>query len=296
MAYISLDQAVLRARQLVQQEEERYRRRLGWEEIVWTEASSEQREDSYRVVLQFRRPARGLREEQTGEEEFILDHAGHLQFRQVLAWPEGVRDGVRDESGADVEQPVAPAAPPNAPPTSAAPPPQVAATTSPGSAGVRPQQDAPRSADMPTDVDLTHQDTSNKGDESGRALDWGDYSESEPAAAYSSPKTRANWAQALLVIYGVVSAVLIISTLAEVRMVQRVLDGAFVSEADLLANDSRQAAIGSLAFVAFILTAVLFLTWLHRVSKNLPGIGVSGQKFSPRAALVWWFIPIMWLF
>jgi hypothetical protein len=90
LAYISLDQAVLRARRLVRQDEQRYLERLNWDEIVWTERTSEQREDSYRVVLQFRRPARGLREEQTGEEEFLFNLAGVLEDRQVLLWPESL--------------------------------------------------------------------------------------------------------------------------------------------------------------------------------------------------------------
>ena len=83
MGYISLDQAILLARQQAREDGERYRQRLGWEEIVWSEISSEQREDTYRVVLQFRRPARGLREQQTGEEEFVFDLTGTLEFRQV---------------------------------------------------------------------------------------------------------------------------------------------------------------------------------------------------------------------
>ncbi len=56
MDYISLDQAVLRARQMAQDDEERYRQRLNWDAIVWSEISSERREDTYRVLLQFRRP------------------------------------------------------------------------------------------------------------------------------------------------------------------------------------------------------------------------------------------------
>jgi len=94
LGYISLDQAVLRARLLVRQNEARYLERLGWDEVVWAEVNSDQREDTYRVVLQFRRPARGLGEEQTGEEEFLFDLAGNLQDRQVLVWPEtGPMDG-----------------------------------------------------------------------------------------------------------------------------------------------------------------------------------------------------------
>jgi hypothetical protein len=99
LGYISLDQAVLQARQQAQEDGERYRVRLGWDEIVWSEISSEEREDTFRIVLQFRRPGRGISESQTGEEEFFFDHAGALVFRQSLAWPEG---------GAPQEEPSSP--------------------------------------------------------------------------------------------------------------------------------------------------------------------------------------------
>ena len=59
---------------------------------MWLEKSAEQTEDYYRVVLEFRRPARGLQEEQTGKEEFVFDHIGGLMFRQVVAWPEETRE------------------------------------------------------------------------------------------------------------------------------------------------------------------------------------------------------------
>ena len=87
IGYISLDQATLEARRLAREDQERYCQRLGWEEIVWTELESELREDSYRVVLQFRPPVHGAREQQTGQEEFIFDLTGNLTYRQVLAWP-----------------------------------------------------------------------------------------------------------------------------------------------------------------------------------------------------------------
>jgi hypothetical protein len=89
LGYISLDQAILLARQQAQEDGERHRLRLDWDEIVWSEVSSEQREDTFRIVLQFRRPGRVVLEEQTGEEEFIFNQLGALVFRQVLAWPEG---------------------------------------------------------------------------------------------------------------------------------------------------------------------------------------------------------------
>ena len=87
IGYISLDQAVLQARRLARQDEERYRDRLGWREIVWVEGSAEHREDSFRIVLKFKPPVPGLRDEQVGEEEFIFGLTGGLEERQVILWP-----------------------------------------------------------------------------------------------------------------------------------------------------------------------------------------------------------------
>ena len=88
--YISLPQAVILSRRLGRENDEHYKERLGWTEVVWTELHSESvGEDYYKVVLQFRRPGRGIPEEQTGEEEFLFDFMGILQDRQVLHWPEG---------------------------------------------------------------------------------------------------------------------------------------------------------------------------------------------------------------
>ena len=85
--YISLDQAVLKARRLAREGEQHYLQRLRWDEIIWIESNSETREDSYRVVLKFQRPARRTSEEQTGEEEFLFDLMGEVLDRQVLVWP-----------------------------------------------------------------------------------------------------------------------------------------------------------------------------------------------------------------
>ena len=90
VGYISLPQAVLAARRLARENDEHYKDRLGWTEVVWTELHSESvSEDYYKVVLQFRRPGREILEEHTGEEEFLFDLTGILQDRQILVWPEG---------------------------------------------------------------------------------------------------------------------------------------------------------------------------------------------------------------
>jgi len=85
--YISLDAAIVNARRLVREDEQRYLDRTGWEEIVWSTRESDARDDSIRVILQFQRPGRELPEEESGQEEFLFYYNGELQDRQVLSWP-----------------------------------------------------------------------------------------------------------------------------------------------------------------------------------------------------------------
>jgi hypothetical protein len=85
--YFNLHDAILSARQLVRQDEERYLSRTGWEEIVWSTSESEAGDVSIKVILQFRRPDRKVSEEENGLEEFLFGYNGALQDRQVLFWP-----------------------------------------------------------------------------------------------------------------------------------------------------------------------------------------------------------------
>ncbi len=98
--YISLDQAVLRAREYAKEEETDILTRVGWDEIVWEENEKHHNEDSYRVVLRFRRPIHGFKEEETGHKEFIFDLLGNLLYQpQVLTWPQTVLPPQRESMG-----------------------------------------------------------------------------------------------------------------------------------------------------------------------------------------------------
>ena len=55
-------------------------------------------------------------------------------------------------------------------------------------------------------------------------------------------------------------------------------------------------ASGPLYLLTFVATVIAFLIWIHRTSKNLAALGWQNQRFSPVEALVWWFVPILWLF
>lgn len=113
---------------------------------------------------------------------------------------------------------------------------------------------------------------------------------------YRPAKGRADWTTFFLVAHGAIAIVFIISTIAEIGLLQRIESGQFVSDSEVNANDIRQAIILLLYSASYIIAAVAFLRWIYLASKNLAPLGVSGQRFSPGWAVGWWFIPIMWLF
>ena len=41
-----------------------------------------------------------------------------------------------------------------------------------------------------------------------------------------------------------------------------------------------------------IFTLILFLIWFYRAYRNLPALGATELRFTPRWAVIWWFIPI----
>jgi hypothetical protein len=55
-------------------------------------------------------------------------------------------------------------------------------------------------------------------------------------------------------------------------------------------------AVGLVVVVLTIVTAVPFLTWLHRTVGNIPFLGGGVPRWSPTASMVWWFIPIAFAF
>lgn len=69
-----------------------------------------------------------------------------------------------------------------------------------------------------------------------------------------------------------------------------------IPRSDLIdAEDARaQAKLAILG--TLLLTAAAFLFWLHRAYSNLPGLGGTVLDYTPRSALLWWFVPIFSFF
>lgn len=116
------------------------------------------------------------------------------------------------------------------------------------------------------------------------------------ARPYLSARSRAMWSVLFLIVHGVVIGAAIASTFAEIDLLKRIESGEIVSDAEPLANDNRQAFIGLIYNLSFLLAAISFLVWLYRVSRNLDPLGLQNQRFSSWWSVVCWFIPIITLF
>ena len=101
----------------------------------------------------------------------------------------------------------------------------------------------------------------------------------------------------MLGLLGILTIASIILTVSEISLLQQIQAGEEVTYIDIVAPlDNYLTAHGIFWLVASLNCAVLFLMWKHRASKNLAALGVSNQRFSPRWAVAYYFIPILFWF
>lgn len=81
-----------------------------------------------------------------------------------------------------------------------------------------------------------------------------------------------------------------ISSFMQLGMLDQMLSGVTVPDAELLANDSRESIIGIAYLVMYVVSAVFFLRWFRRVYSNLAPLGAH-MSYTPGWAVGSWFVP-----
>ena len=117
----------------------------------------------------------------------------------------------------------------------------------------------------------------------------------DAAHEYRSPSVRAYLAMGVLVLLGIVAVATILSTKAEIDLLQRVVAGESVTEAEARANDSRQQLVSMIFLGVYAASAVAFIAWMYRSSQNLAslnGYDRRYQKYPPVHTVFWWFVPV----
>jgi hypothetical protein len=104
---------------------------------------------------------------------------------------------------------------------------------------------------------------------------------------------RARWTTILLAIAVALDAIAVLSSLAQLVVLQRIAEKVPGFEALASENDSRQQLIAALQIGAFIVTGIAFLVWVHGAYRTLTLVGTRTAKFTPGWAVGYWFIPFI---
>ena len=119
-------------------------------------------------------------------------------------------------------------------------------------------------------------------------------------SSYRSPRARANWTIGLLLFVCFLAGIQLLMLSSKFDVVANievsVAAGRFISNTQLEELREDIAGINGLVWWFYLVAAVGFIMWEHRVSSNLSSLGAGNQRFSTGWAVGWWFIPMMNLF
>ncbi|MCY2976916.1 MAG: DUF4328 domain-containing protein [Planctomycetota bacterium] len=84
----------------------------------------------------------------------------------------------------------------------------------------------------------------------------------------------------------------VLSSLLQLSLLQ----GPAFTDEQASANDLREQAAGVLYIVVFLLTAIVFSTWINHAHHNVRGFGAEAMTITPAWAVGFFFVPIFNLF
>lgn len=122
-----------------------------------------------------------------------------------------------------------------------------------------------------------------------------------PKYVFKDLKVLTRWLQGLLIAHMVVSVIAGVSRFGEVQTLQLMRDGAFSSEAEMMAaaeaSDARQQLIGYGTFGLLIVIVIVFAMWIYRSCANVHALGARDLKITPGWSVGWFFVPIanLWM-
>jgi uncharacterized protein DUF4328 len=102
--------------------------------------------------------------------------------------------------------------------------------------------------------------------------------------------------QAVVIVFvaiAVVSALAVLSDILEIRLMDRVVAGEPVTEADATSNDNRQGLVGIVQFVVLVAGAIAFIRWLHAAYKNVDVVDRPQRRYGHGWAIGSWFVPFL---
>jgi len=113
---------------------------------------------------------------------------------------------------------------------------------------------------------------------------------------FESINKRTKWVFWIFIALMILNIIAVLSGYAQAELLNRAISGGIVTESEAMSNDTREALIGFAQFALYVAAGVAFLMWIHRAHRNLPSLGATDLRFTPRWAVGWFFVPIMSLF
>ena len=98
---------------------------------------------------------------------------------------------------------------------------------------------------------------------------------------------------ALLTVWALLAIGVIAALIGRIQLASDLLAGNTrgLTPSDVNESDNLVASTTLAESALYVLVAVAFLVWLHRVVTNSHGLGEQGLRFTPGWAVGWWFIP-----
>jgi hypothetical protein len=102
--------------------------------------------------------------------------------------------------------------------------------------------------------------------------------------------------RAVIIVFGaifVADLVAVGSSLMELNLLDRLESGAFVSDAEIDDNDTRQGSMGVLQLVLYIAGAIVFIRWLRAAYRNVDVLAPGFRRYGHGWAIGAWFVPFL---
>ena len=116
---------------------------------------------------------------------------------------------------------------------------------------------------------------------------------------FKNSENLTNWVRYFLYIQIVIALISVLSGYMEYQLLTDYQNGIYTSQekaiADGEANDKRQAMIGLLYLVVYIVSGFLILKWIYRANYNARQLGAKEMTFTPGWSVGWYFVPIFTL-
>lgn len=113
---------------------------------------------------------------------------------------------------------------------------------------------------------------------------------------YTPLRGRVQAVTVVFTIVAAVSAVAVLSDYLEWQLLDRLIAGEEVTDAEATANDNRQGTIGLVQLALWIAGAVVFIRWIYGAYRNLDVVARAERRYAHGWAIGSWFVPIMNLF